>query len=66
MKLHEIRDMPTSIGSNHESLYRSYHILEKVKSLLEVDPPVSHSVILEIVNDLEHTKEKQRERSYGL
>ena len=32
-----IAKMPTSIDMRHESCYRSYHILQKVKWLLEAN-----------------------------
>lgn len=57
MTLHEIRDFPTSIdtgpnsGRVHESVLRSYQIVQKVKELLNQD--VAPQVILEVIDDLE-------------
>jgi hypothetical protein len=34
MKIWDIRQTPTLIGNTHESVYRSYQILEKVKEML--------------------------------
>lgn len=39
MDILKIVEMPTTIGSVHESCYRSYHILEKVLTLLEMGTP---------------------------
>jgi capsular polysaccharide biosynthesis protein len=35
MEIKQIKSMPTLIGNTHESVYRSYQILEKVKQMLE-------------------------------
>lgn len=50
MQISDILKQPTSIGKNHESLYRSYHILEYVEHLLKENTPPS--VILEIIAHL--------------
>lgn len=63
MTLREIRKMPTILTNSelnkwkdggstgvHESLLRSFHIVEKVKELLEKQ--VAPQVILEIIEDL--------------
>lgn len=57
MTLHEIRDFPTTIdtgpnsGRVHESVLRSYQIVQKVKELLGQGVPPE--VLLEIIGDLE-------------
>ena len=50
MKCFDIRRLPTSLDMTHESVYRSYHILEKVVELLNKETPPA--VILEIIEDL--------------
>lgn len=52
MLITEINKRPTVLDNNHESLYRSYHILEKVKWLLENN--VASTVILELISDMEY------------
>lgn len=62
----EIRDYPTELTPKqvkldmkekpglagwHESLMRSYHIVQKVKSMLELGTPPE--VVLDIINDME-------------
>ena len=59
MKLSEIRNKPicytdTEHGKCHESLLRSYGIVEKVIELLEKETP--HKVIIEIITDLQEAK----------
>ena len=49
MKLSDM-EMPTTVDSVHESCYRSYHCLAKVKDLLEQKCPPD--VILEIIEDI--------------
>lgn len=65
MTFAEIREMPTthrdSNGGIHESVLRSWTILEKVKELLRRNTPAD--VILEIVEDLQGAP--QRERKQG-
>ncbi len=61
MILSEIRQMPKTMTKKevtgvlnegmHESLFRSYHIVQKVKELVDAKTP--HAVILEIIRDLE-------------
>jgi len=57
MKIHEIKEMPTSTDqlekhkNYHESCFRSYQILQKVKEWLEYDTPPK--VIKEIIEELE-------------
>lgn len=63
MSLNEIRMMPTarpisSDGAVHESIFRSYHIVQKVRELLEAKTP--HGVILEIVTDLQNAPKEGR------
>ncbi len=62
MILSEIRNFPTTIdqGANearfHESLLRSWHIVQKVKELCLKGVP--HDVLFEIIEDLEHAPTK--------
>lgn len=51
MDLFEIVNFPTVVENNHESVLRSYHILQKVKDYLQDGVP--HKVILEIIEELE-------------
>jgi len=58
MKISEIRQLQTAISeipsgakAVHESAFRSYHILQKVKDLLARNVPVD--VILELVAEME-------------
>lgn len=55
MNLFEIAKMPTVINQTHESVLRSYHILQKVKDYLQTEVP--YKVILDIVDELESTKD---------
>jgi len=50
MMLEEIRELPTLSNNIHESVFRSYHILNKVLELIERGD--SKETILEIVEDL--------------
>ena len=51
MNILDIAKIPTVRNNVHESLYRSYHALDKVKELLEAGTP-GH-VILEIIATIE-------------
>lgn len=51
MNLTKIREMPTVYANIHESVFRSFHILEGVKYLLAEG--TSPSVVLAIIKDLE-------------
>lgn len=57
MDISEIKMLPSTLGTGpnspryHESLFRSYHILEKVKALLALEVPPS--VVSEIIEDIE-------------
>ena len=51
MNVLDIAQMPTVINNNHESLYRCYHTLDKVKGLLEIGTPPD--VILEIIETID-------------
>jgi hypothetical protein len=51
MKLLEIAKFPTCIGDSHESLLRSYQLLQKVKEYLEAGVP--HKVILDLIHEVE-------------
>lgn len=65
MKIALIKELPSVIGAGpnssryHESLFRSYHILLKVKELLELGTP--QKVILEIIEDIENAPESAKE-----
>lgn len=59
MTLQDIRKFPTTVCHDvpngfriHESCLRSFHILEKAKSLMSKRTP--HEVILEVIFDLEN------------
>ena len=57
MRLEDIRKMPITMnlpggGGIHESCYRAWGILMKVKQLLQKEVP--HAVILEVICDLEN------------
>lgn len=47
MELKEIAKMPTVIDNKHESIYQSYHILEKVIEMLQRND--SNETILETI-----------------
>lgn len=51
MKCFDIRRMPTTLDMVHESVFRSYHVLEKVQELLRQQTPAR--VILEVIEDLQ-------------
>jgi hypothetical protein len=57
-KLASIKERPTVIDNNHESLYRSYHILDYVLKLVERDD--SKDTIFEVVDYL-RAKNVERE-----
>ena len=50
MKLVEIKEMPTVVDNSHESLFKSYHVLDKVKKMLERGD--SKETILEVIEFL--------------
>jgi hypothetical protein len=52
--LNWIKNLPTSMMRCHESLLRSYQILELVKEMLKRKD--SHETILMIINDIENSK----------
>lgn len=56
MTLEEIRAMPLDAAAFaiHESIFRSYHIVDKVVELLKEDCPAK--VVLEIIEDLRNAK----------
>ena len=60
MKISEIRrmrttyDMTKSMGGIHESVFRSYQVLEKVKEYLRKGYPAE--VILELIEVMEETE----------
>lgn len=49
MSIEDIQAMPTVIENNHESLYRAYHVLDKVRGLLNLNTPAE--VIIEIIHE---------------
>jgi hypothetical protein len=51
MKLIDIAQLPTCIEYKHESLLRSYQLLQKVKEYLEAEVP--HKIILELIAEIE-------------
>lgn len=54
MRMDLIRCMPTAMddpGKVHESVFRSYHVLEKTKNMLERGVPASF--ILELIREME-------------
>lgn len=55
MKLSEIRKMPRLVFGSHDSVLRSYHIVQKVKECLANGVP--HVTIMEIIDDLEQAPE---------
>ena len=57
MKLIDIMNVPQTVGGNHESLYRSYHILQLVKNWLNDGVP--SKVILETIYELESCKKEE-------
>lgn len=58
MKLAELRQRPTTIGTSangqrvHESVLRSYGMLQKVRELLIQEDPVPPHVLLEMIDDV--------------
>lgn len=51
LNLHKIVEIPTVVDNNHESLYRSYHTLQLVITLLEKGTP--SEVVLAILRETE-------------
>ena len=51
MKIKDITKMQTAEDNLHESLFRSYHILEKVKDYLHRKVP--DDVIIELIEEME-------------
>jgi hypothetical protein len=51
MNILDICMIPTTHSNVHESVYRSYHIVQKVKELLQVGTPAT--VILELIQTME-------------
>ncbi len=59
-QIKRIRQIPVVIDKRHESRHRAHHVLQYVRSLLELGTPTS--VVLEIIavcyeNDLEELRE---------
>jgi hypothetical protein len=65
MEISKIKEFPSTLGTGksgsryHESLFRSYQILEKTKELLECNTP--SSVVLEIIYDIEKAPQIDKE-----
>lgn len=54
MSIIEIRNMPRSMtcsGGTHESVFRAYHIVEKLRDLLKRNVPAD--VLLELLDEME-------------
>lgn len=62
MNLHNIEKMPTIIEKNHESLFRSYHVLNLVRKMLKRGD--SKETILGII-DLLYSKEEPITEKYN-
>lgn len=62
MSLDEIRNFPTTIDTGinskrvHESVLRSFQVVQKIKELLDKNTPAP--VLLEIIDDLMGAKQK--------
>lgn len=56
MKIAEILKLPVVIDNIHESVYRVYHILEKVKEYLSMG--YDKDIILNLIDEMEY-KEKE-------
>ena len=54
MKIIEILKMPTVDNKIHESIFRCYHILEKVEYYLACDVP--RFIILELIEEMKGGK----------
>ncbi len=53
MKLQEIANHPTVLSNNHESLYRSYHILKQVMEMVNRgDSKETIAEVVELLNQL--------------
>ncbi len=62
MTLSEIRKMPQTTSTRdlhgaeamavHESVFRSYHVIQKVRKWLQCDPPVPPVALLEVIDYL--------------
>ena len=70
MKLNEIRKQPTTTGEMirdvgerdpriHESVFRSFHIVDKIKELLKKGTPPD--VLIEIIEDLQNSSSRYEE-----
>jgi len=57
MKINEIMNMPTVINNTHQSVYRCYHTLQKVKDMLKRKD--SQKSILNYIELLEKEELKQ-------
>ena len=60
--INRMRTTYTGTGAVHESIFRSFHILEKVKILLERGTPTK--VVLELIDEMEE-KGRRCERCDG-
>ena len=52
MKIKEIMDYPEIVDNVHESVYRSFQILEKVKYYLSKNVPPE--IVLEIIEEMQN------------
>ena len=50
MKPVEIKEMPTVVDNRHESLFKSYHVLEQIRQMLERGD--SKETVLEVIEFL--------------
>lgn len=57
MYLRDVSNYPTTINSIHESVYRSYHILDKVLDWLKCGVPAD--VLLELVEEMKTAPNKE-------
>jgi len=56
MKWKEIAKLPTTESGLHESIFRSYQILDKVKEYMARGVP--YDVIYELIEEIEDDKDK--------
>ena len=52
MKIRDIANLPTLKDRMHESIFRAYHIVEKVKYLLQNNVP--SNILLELIEEMEN------------
>lgn len=61
MTIQEIKDYPTCIGNNHESLLQSFQLLKKVKEMLERGD--SKKTILEVIYFVQEPSKLQENKT---